>query len=151
MIDDDLIAFSCFQQPNRDTKRLPDIQGYGERGEVSRNHQLFDLISRRPQQETRPFIGFYPMRSAAEILEPHRELVDKIRHCFDVPESVWASTHEQLLHNFARRVQLIPASEAHHTEPGGTLRHALKTVNRAMKIRRGYLLPNGVSSEINTR
>jgi integrating conjugative element relaxase (TIGR03760 family) len=74
--------------------------------------------------------------------------VDKIRQYFGVPESVWASTHAQLLHNFARRVQLLPASEAHHhTEPGGLLRHALETVDRAMKIRRGYMLPSGASSE----
>jgi integrating conjugative element relaxase (TIGR03760 family) len=86
--------------------------------------------------------------SASELLEPHRELVDKIRQYFGVPESVWASTHEQLIHNFARRVQLLPASETdHHTEAGGLLRCALETVDRAMKIRRGYLLPNGASSE----
>ena len=115
---------------------------------MSRIQYLFDLISRRPQQETRSFSGFYPVLGASELLEPHRELVDKIRQYCGVPETVWASTHEQLLHNFARRVQLLSASEAlHHTEPGGLLAYALETVDRAMKIRRGYLLPNGASSE----
>jgi integrating conjugative element relaxase (TIGR03760 family) len=115
---------------------------------VSIIHHLFDLISRRLQQKTRPFNGFYPVLSALELLEPHRQLVDKIRQYCGVPETVWASTHEQLLHNFARRVQLLPASETdHHTEPGGLLAYALETVDRAMKIRRGYLLPNGASSE----
>ena len=115
---------------------------------MSRIHHLFDLISRHLPQETRLSSGFYPVLGASELLEPHRELVDKIRQYCGVPETVWASTHEQLLHNFARRVQLLPASEAHHhTEPGGLLRHALETVNRAMKIRRGYMLPNGASSE----
>ena len=125
------------------------IQKKGEGGGVSTIHHLFDLISRRPhQQETRPFSGFYPVHSALELLEPHRELVDKIRQYFGVPESVWVSTHEQLLHNFACRVQLLPASEAlGHTEPGGVLRHRLETVNHAMKIRRGYMLPNGASTE----
>lgn len=56
--------------------------------------------------------------------------------------------HAQLLQHLAHRVQLIPASQAHHhTEPGGLLRHALETVDRAMKIRRGYMLPSGASSE----
>jgi len=115
---------------------------------VLRIHHLFNLISRRPPQETRLCSGYYPVLSASELLEPHRELVDKIRHYFGVPETVWASTHEQLLHNFARRVQLLSACEArHHTGPGGLLRHALETVNRAMKIRRAYMLPNGASSE----
>ena len=82
---------------------------------MSTIHHLFDLISRRPQQEAMTFSGFYPVRSASELLEPHRELVDKIRQYFSVPETVWESTHEQLLHNFARRVQLLPASEAHTT------------------------------------
>jgi hypothetical protein len=115
---------------------------------VSKIHHLFDLISKRPQQKTMPFNGFYPVRSASELLESHRELVDKLRQYFGVPETVWASTHEQLLHNFARRVQLLLASEAHHhTEPGGLLRYRLETVNHAMKIRRGYMLPNAVSTE----
>jgi len=115
---------------------------------MSTIHHLFDLISRRPQQEAMPFSGFYPVRSTSELLEPHREIVDKLRQYFGVPESVWASTHEQLIRNFARRVQLLPASEAdHHTEPGGLLRYALETVNHAMKVRRGYMLPNGASTE----
>lgn len=115
---------------------------------MSKIHHLFDLISKRPQQKAMPFNGFYPVHSELELLEPHRELVDKIRQYFGVPEAAWASTHEQLLHNFARRVQLLPDSEAHHhTELGGLLRHALERVNHAMKIRRGYMLPNGASTE----
>ena len=115
---------------------------------MSKIHHLFDLISRRPQQKAMPFNGFYPVHSASELLEPHRELVDKIRQYFGVPETVWTSTHEQLIHNFAHRVQLLPASEAHHhTEPGGLLRHRLEIIDHAMKIRRGYMLPNGASTE----
>ena len=115
---------------------------------MSKIQHLFQLISRRPQQEAMPFSGFYPVRSASELLEPHRELVDKIRQYFGVPETVWALTHERLIRNFARRVQLLPASEADlHTEPGGLLRLSLETANHAMKIRRGYMLPNGTSTE----
>lgn len=106
---------------------------------------LPQMITRRIQQMMKPSDGLYPMQSALELLQPHRALVGAIRQYFGVPESVWASTHEQLLHNFTQRVQLLPASE--HAHPGGLLRHSLETVNHAMKIRRGYMLPTGATSE----
>ena len=109
---------------------------------------LLQSISRHPQQKTKLLNGYFPIHGASELLEPHRELVDTIRQYFGVPETVWVSTHEQLLNNYAQRVQLLPANEDdHHTEPGGLLRHSLETANHAIKIRRGYMLPNGASSE----
>lgn len=50
--------------------------------------------------------------------------------------------------NFARFVQLLPASEAHHhAGPGGLLDHSLEVAVAALKTRRGLLLPSGASPE----
>ena len=109
---------------------------------------LLQSISSHPQQKTKLLSGYFPIHGASELLEPHRELVDTIRQYFGVPETIWISTHEQLLNNYAQRVQLLPANEDdHHTGAGGLLRHSLETANHAIKVRRGYMLPNGASSE----
>ena len=114
--------------------------------------KLLKMIHKKPKpnvlnvQRTKLFRGYYPVHSASSLLEPHRQIIATIRQYFGVPEDVWKSVHELLLKDFAHRVQLLPINEA-ESEPGGLLRLSLESANRAMKIRRGYMLPNGAASE----
>lgn len=114
--------------------------------------KLFQMIHKKSKpnvlnvRRTKLFRGYYPVHSASSLLEPHRQIIATIRQYFGVPEDVWKSVHELLLKNFAHRVQLLPINEA-ESEPGGLLRLSLESANRAMKVRRGYMLPNGAASE----
>jgi hypothetical protein len=54
--------------------------------------------------------------------------------------------------NFARFVQLLPASEVHHhAGPGGMLTHTLEVCVNALKIRRLYLLSESGEAEEDSR
>ncbi len=114
--------------------------------------KLLKMIHKKPEpnvlnlKKTELCSGYYPVHTATTLLEPHRKIIATIRQYFGVPDDVWKSVHESLLRNFARRVQLLPVSEA-DSEPGGLLRLSLESANHAMKIRRGYMLPNGAASE----
>ena len=114
--------------------------------------KLLEMIRKKPKpnvlnvQRTKLFRGYYPVHSASSLLEPHRQIIATIRQYFGVPEDVWKSVHELLLKDFAHRIQLLPINDA-ESEPGGLLRLSLESANRAMKIRRGYMLPNGATSE----
>lgn len=114
--------------------------------------KLLKMIHKKPEpnvlnvKKTELCRGYYPVHAASTLLEPHGKIIATIRQYFGVPDDVWKSVHESLLKNFARRVQLLPVSEA-DSEPGGLLRLSLESANHAMKIRRGYMLPNGAASE----
>ncbi len=55
--------------------------------------------------------------------------------------------HEAIL-SYARFVQQLPASEAHHhAGAGGMLDHGLEVVANALALRRGHLLPQGAEPE----
>jgi integrating conjugative element relaxase (TIGR03760 family) len=54
--------------------------------------------------------------------------------------------------SFAKLVQQLPASEAHHhAGKGGLLDHSLEVAVIALQLRRGYLLPPGVAPEDQAR
>jgi hypothetical protein len=114
--------------------------------------KLLKMIQKKPgvdplnEKRTELNSGYYPVHSAAPLLEPHRAIISTMRQYFGVPGDIWKSVHESLLMNYARRVQLLPISED-EPEPGGLLKLSLESANHAMKIRRGYMLPNGAASE----
>ena len=87
-------------------------------------------------------------RPGSELLAHHESLMAAIRSLVAVPPHHWRTLYLAMLENFAALVQLAPASETHHhAEPGGLLRHSLETVHEALLLRRGLLLPPGVSAE----
>lgn len=56
--------------------------------------------------------------------------------------------YRSAINNYARIVQLLPASESHHHSYwGGMLDHGLEVVNFGLKLRQPYLLPIGGAAE----
>lgn len=85
-------------------------------------------------------------RDGALLLEHDRRLV-RIRSMVGVPARHWRLLYEALFAAYAQYVQQIPET-SHTREPGTLLRHALETVEQALKIRRGYVLPPGKEPEV---
>lgn len=53
-----------------------------------------------------------------------------------------------LIHAAIDYAQLLPASESHHhAQPGGLIIHMLETVQHAVQIRNGYMLPKNAAPE----
>jgi integrating conjugative element relaxase (TIGR03760 family) len=60
----------------------------------------------------------------------------------------WDKDCLPVIHALAEFVQLLPASEAHHhCQPSGLLQHILETVEFALRLRQGYMLPAGAPPE----
>lgn len=53
-----------------------------------------------------------------------------------------------LIHAVIEYAQLLPASESHHhAQPGGLIVHMLETVQHALQLRNGHMLPRGAAPE----
>ncbi|MBN2907822.1 MAG: TraI domain-containing protein, partial [Rhodobacteraceae bacterium] len=101
---------------------------------------------RRAVQPPRP--GLFPILPADALLEPHGPILNRIEELAGVPRSYYQRYYQAALQQYARFVQQLPASEAHHhAGPGGLLAHGLAVAAAALKIRRGHLLPPGASAE----
>ena len=84
-----------------------------------------------------------------ELLAPYSNLLNLIHQQVGVPETHWEAVYLQFIKNFAKHVQLLPASESHHhSGAGGLLTHSLEVGLNALKIRKGKVLPVGASSEV---
>lgn len=95
-----------------------------------------------------PGSDWLPVLAPADLLQPHERTIAQIRQQVGVPLAHWESLYRPLLERFAKFVQQLPASEAHHhREHGGLLKHALETMLKALTVRRGVLLPEGASAE----
>ena len=91
------------------------------------------------------FVGLSP----ENLLEPYGNLLALIHQQVGVPETHWEAVYLQFIYNFAKQVQLLPASESHHhSGTGGLLTHSLEVGLNALKIRKGKMLPVGASSEV---
>ncbi len=112
---------------------------------------LFKYLSFRsnPESETHTRVNdALPVLRAKELLHDYRDLLQSIRRIVGVPKAHWSTLYEPLLKSYAEFVQQLPASEAHHhAGPGGMLAHGLESVNEALKLRRGQLLPHGATAE----
>ena len=86
---------------------------------------------------------------AKELLKPYSHLLEHIHQQVGVPDSHWDAIYLKFIHNFAGLVQLLPASESHHhSGVGGLLTHSLEVGLNALKLRKGKMLPLGVSAEV---
>lgn len=75
-------------------------------------------------------------------------LLRQIDRLLSVPRSHLESLFHTTILSYARFVQQLPASEAHHhAGAGGMLDHGLEAVTNALALRRGYLLPQGAEPE----
>jgi len=92
-----------------------------------------------------------PITDAAVLLAaPHRQaMIRQLGDLVSCSRSDFESLYLAALSNYAQLVQELPASEAHHhAGRGGMLDHGLETVVRALTLRRGHMLPPGVSPEV---
>ena len=94
--------------------------------------------------------GLLPLLPAKELLARSRRpgLLRQIDRLLSVPRSHLESLFHTTILSYARFVQQLPGSEAHHhAGPGGMLDHGLEVVTNALALRRGYLLPQGAEPE----
>jgi len=98
---------------------------------------------------SQPSPDWIPVQSASELLQPHTDVLGKIRQQVGIPAAHWSALYQPLLEAYAAFVQQLPASEAHHHRGrGGLLKHGLETMLAALTLRRGVLLPPGSSAEL---
>jgi conjugal transfer pilus assembly protein TraI len=94
--------------------------------------------------------GLLPVLPTERLLTQHDRpvLLRRINHLLSVPQPHFESLYHVAILRYARFVQQLPASEAHHhAGPGGMLDHGLEVLASALALRRGYLLPQGAESE----
>ena len=105
---------------------------------------LFGLFSKKKSSKD----GLVALTSD-ELLKPYKDLLSIIHQQVGIPDSHWQKLYLQFIHNFAKQVQLLPASESHHhCGAGGLLTHSLEVGLNALKLRKGKMLPVGASSEV---
>lgn len=90
----------------------------------------------------------FEILSADQLLDQHSDRMGAIRRHVGVPKAHWKALYDPVFKAYAYFVQQCPASEAHHhAGAGGLLQHGLETVEKALALRRGKLLPPGASAE----
>lgn len=94
--------------------------------------------------------GFIAAKSAGELLADERRqtLIDRIWEQTSVSKDSFEKLYRQPIERFAELVQEFPASENHHhSYLGGMLDHGLELVLYSLRLRQGYLLPIGATTE----
>lgn len=97
-----------------------------------------------------PALGLLPLLRSKELLglAGRPGLLRQIDRLLSMPRSHLESLFHATISSYARFVQQLPASEAHHhAGSGGMLDHGLEVVANALALRRGYLLPPGAEPE----
>ncbi len=85
--------------------------------------------------------GILTVRKVDDLLARHKGMIVQIDELAGLSERNFNRYYLDALLNFARFVQLLPASEVHHhAGPGGMMTHTLEVCVNALKIRRSYLL-----------
>lgn len=103
-------------------------------------------------QRQPPRTGLLPVLDADALLASRRAAIERIEELAGVPAEHYARLYQPALIAYARFVQQLPASEAHHhAGAGGMLDHGLEVVVNALSLRRGYLLPPGADPEAQHR
>ncbi len=90
----------------------------------------------------------YPVLSSRALLASRIAAINQIEELAGVPATHFQQYYLSPLHHYARFVQQLPASEAHHhAHVGGLLDHTLEVIITALSLRQGYLLPPGAAIE----
>ena len=75
--------------------------------------------------------------------------IDRVRITMGFPAEVFVRAAWPVLEGYAAFVQLLPAAGSpQHRQPGGGLRHGLELAARALRQRRGQILPRGAAPEV---
>lgn len=86
-----------------------------------------------------------------ELLEQQGRL-SAIKRLMGLPDAYWKVLCLPVINAYAERVQLLPASVAHHHPgPGGLLVHTLEVVEFALRRRKSHSLPQGAPIEVVAR
>lgn len=92
--------------------------------------------------------GILQVKSEDQLLSPHAGCMRQVDELAGLSKEHFQRYYLQPIRNFARFVQLLPASEAHHhAGPGGLLAHGLDVCINALKRRRSYLLSESGGAE----
>ncbi len=92
--------------------------------------------------------GILPILSIEELLNAHAGRITSLNELAGLSESNFTQYYQPCIYNFARLVQLLPASEVHHhASPGGMLEHTLDVCVIALKLRRSYVLTTSNNAE----
>jgi integrating conjugative element relaxase (TIGR03760 family) len=92
--------------------------------------------------------GILPVLSVDKLLRPHTGYITSLKELAGLSEPNFDRFYKTSIHNFARLVQLLPASEVHHhANPGGMLAHTLDVCVIALKKRRSYVLSTSNNAE----
>lgn len=91
-----------------------------------------------------------PVMSASELLRHTDALsaITRARAVSGLNDGTWDGHLAPVIERTAELVQLLPASESHHhAHPGGLLIHLCETVESALRLRRGVILPPGRAAD----
>lgn len=92
--------------------------------------------------------GILPVLPVEKLLEAHTGRLTSLKELAGLSEPNFDRFYKTSIHNFARLVQLLPASEVHHhASPGGMLAHTLDVCVIALKLRRSYVLSTSNNAE----
>jgi len=92
--------------------------------------------------------GVMPVNSVDLLLNHHAGRITQINELVGLSSTNFECFYLSAIKNYARFVQLLPASEVHHhAGPGGMLTHALEVCVMALKVRRSYLLSDTGGAE----
>lgn len=92
--------------------------------------------------------GILPILPVDELIAAHAGQIASLNELAGLSESNFKKYYQSSIHNFARLVQLLPASEIHHhASPGGMLAHTLEVCVIALKLRQSYVLSTNNNAE----
>lgn len=92
--------------------------------------------------------GILPILPVNELISVHAGKIASLNELAGLSESNFNKYYQSSIHNFARLVQLLPASEVHHhATPGGMLSHTLDVCVIALKLRQSYVLSTNNNAE----
>lgn len=91
---------------------------------------------------------FYIRQSPEQLLAPHQEELVEIKELTGLADEHFNFLYLKPLQRYVEAIQLVPASESyHHASVGGMLQHIMEVLVNALRIRRGHILPPGVTPE----
>ncbi len=92
--------------------------------------------------------GILPILSVEKLLRAHTGHLTSLKELAGLSELNFDRFYKTSIYNFARLVQLLPASEVHHhASSGGMLAHTLDVCVIALKKRRSYVLSTSNNAE----